>query len=303
MIASEFYKNIIVLVTGGAGFIGSHIVEDLVDLGAKVRVIDNLSSGFSQNLEHIKNKIEFIVGDITDAKTVLQVTKDCKVIFHLAAFVSAPDSVNKPHECYSTNIEGTKNLLAAAAKNNVERFVFSSSSAVYGTKDQPCTESMPCQPESPYGFSKFMGELWCKEYSQTFGLKTVCLRYFNVHGSRQNPEGGYAAVVAKFKSLMAQNKPVTIFGDGKQTRDYIPVESVANANVTLAMMPKHLMAGDTYNIGTGKSIDLIELVGLLKKDFPKYTAQINFEPARQGDIKNSSADISKYNGALELLNK
>ena len=297
MIPINFYKNILVLVTGGAGFIGSHIVEKLVELQAKVTVIDNLSTGSLENLKNVKDKITFIKGDITDFQTCLQATKDKSVIFHLAAFISVPESVKNPDKCYDINIEGTKNLLKAAATNQVERFVFTSSSAVYGSRDDRCKEGDTAQPESPYGFSKLMGEMWCKEYCQSFGLKTVCLRYFNVYGPRQSDTGGYAAVVAKFKSLMAQNKPLTIFGDGNQTRDYIPVQDVAMANIKLGMMPN--LTGDIYNIATGKSINLFELIEILKSDFPDYTGQIEFQPARDGDIKHSSADVSKYKNALE----
>ena len=290
----NFYKGLHVLVVGGAGFIGSHIVEKLVDLKANVSVLDNLSTGKIENLKNVKDKIQFIKGDIENPRTCFETTQKKQIVFHLAAFVSAPESVKNPFECYETNIEGTKKLLKAAQENNVERFVFSSSSAVYGTKESVCKEEMNCNPESPYGFSKLMGEFWCKEYSRQFDLKTVCLRYFNVYGKRQSAEGGYAAVVPKFKELMSQNKSVTIFGNGKQTRDYIPVENVADANINLGAMPEKLLCGNTYNIATGKSITLLELIDILKKDFPKYDSKPIFENKRDGDIFHSSADTSKY---------
>lgn len=294
MDAFSFYKSLKVLVVGGAGFIGSHLVEKLVELGAKVTVLDNRPTEKIENLEAVKDKIKLIKGDITNPITCIDAAKNKNIIFHLAAFVSAPESVKKPFECYKINIEGTKNLLKAAQQNNVERFVFSSSSAVYGTKENVCTENMICKPESPYGFSKLMGEFWCQEYCRQFNLKTVCLRYFNVYGNRQSAQGGYAAVVPKFRDLMAQNKPVTIFGSGKQTRDYIPVSSIVDANLKLGTLPEKHLNGSAYNIASGKSITLLELLEILKKDFPEYNVEPIFEDERDGDIFFSAADTSKY---------
>lgn len=288
----HFYHNLPVLVTGGAGFIGSHLVEKLVELGAKVTVIDDLSSGSIQNLDRVLYKITFMQKSITDMNACLEATKDKAVIFHLAAFISVPDSIKKPQLCHQINVDGTFNILEAARINNVERFVFSSSAAVYGPAEHICKEDISCNPQSPYGTSKLVGELLCKQYADNFRLKTACLRYFNVFGDRQNPNGAYAAVVAKFKHLMKQNLPLTIFGDGLQTRDFIPVEKVAEANLTIAMLDE--IHGDIYNVGTGRSINLLQLVDLLKEEIPDYTGKITFAPARAGDIKHSSADCSKY---------
>lgn len=289
-----FYKDLPVTVTGGAGFIGSYIVEKLVNLGAKVTVIDNLSSGTLKNLKPVKDKIRFINKNIENLDDCIQATKDSAVIFHLAAFISVPDSIKNPQLCHKINVDGTFNILEAARINNVQRLVFSSSAAIYGPTSQICKENMPYNPQSPYGTSKVIGELLFKQYYTNFGLKTVVLRYFNVFGERQNPNGAYAAVVAKFSDLIKNNQSLTIFGDGLQTRDFIPVEDVAEANLALAMLPEAQMNGQIFNIATGRSINLLELIDILKKKFPKYSGDILFKPARTGDIKHSCADCAKY---------
>lgn len=295
----NFYKDTRVLVTGGAGFIGSHIVHKLVDLGAQVTVLDDLSSGNLENLKDIKHKINFINKSIVNLDSCLQATANQKVIFHLAAFISVPESIEDPKRCHEINVNGMFNILEAARLNNVKRFVFSSSAAVYGPTENICKENMPFDAQSPYGTTKAIGELYCKQFATNFGLNTIVLRYFNVFGERQNPDGAYAAVVAKFTDLMKQDKPVTIFGDGLQTRDFIPVADVVEANLTVAMLDDHEMNGQVFNIGTGKSINLLELVNMLKKDHPSYDQEIQFKPARAGDIKHSSADCSKYQ-SLEI---
>jgi len=295
----QFYKNTPVLVTGGAGFIGSHIAHKLVDLGARVTVLDDLSSGKIENLENIKHKIKFLNKSIVDFDTCLQATKDQKVIFHLAAFISVPKSMEDPKLCHEINVNGTFNILEAARINNVKRFVFSSSAAIYGPTEDICKENKSINPQSPYATTKAIGELYCKQFATNFDLKTIVLRYFNVFGPRQNPNGTYAAVIAKFTDLVKQNKPVTIFGDGLQTRDFIPVEDVVNANLTVAMLDESKMNGQVFNIGTGKSINLFELIDMLKKDHPDYEHEPQFKPARPGDIKHSSADCSKYK-SLEI---
>jgi len=289
-----FYQDLPVLVTGGAGFIGSYVTEMLVEAGAQVTVIDNLSSGNISNLKKIKNKIRFIKKSIEDIGACIEATEGQSIVFHLAAFISVPDSIKNPKLCHKINVDGTFNLLEAAKINKVDRFLFSSSSAVYGNFEGICKENVACNPQSPYGTSKRIGELLCKQYSDNFGLKTVILRYFNVFGNRQNPNGAYAAVVAKFRDLMNKNLPITIFGDGMQTRDFIPVEYVAKANATLAMLEDEKMTGQIYNIATGKSINLLELIDILKKEFPKYKRIPIFKPTRTGDVKHSAADCSKY---------
>lgn len=291
---AEFYKNKPVLVTGGCGFIGSHIAQKLVELGARVTIIDDLSTGSLNNIQNINNNITFLQKSIVDFDACLQATENNEIIFHLAAFISVPQSMQDPTACHRTNIDGTFNLLEAARRNQCRRFVLSSSAAVYGPNLNVCTETTPCAPTSPYGLSKLIGELYCKEFTQNFNIETVMLRYFNVYGPRQNPNGAYTAVVAKFTDLMKQNKPVTIFGDGTQTRDFIPVEKVAKANLLLGMAPIEKVNGEVFNIATGNSMNLLELVDQLKKDYPGYNQEIIFKPARAGDIKHSRADCTKF---------
>jgi len=297
----NFYHNLPVLVTGGAGFIGSHVVETLVKLGASVTVIDDLSSGNIKNLENIMSKIRFLNKSILDKDACLKATNGQEVIFHLAAFISVPESVEKPELCHQVNVDGIFNLLEAARINKVKKFVFSSSGAVYGATEEICREDMMPDPCSPYATSKVIGELYCKQYATNFGLNTVCLRYLNVFGERQNPNAAYAAVVAKFRYLMKQNKPLTIFGDGLQTRDFINASKVAEANLTVAMLDEKNMNGQIFNIGTGKSINLFELIDFLKEEFTDYTGKITFAPARAGDVKHSSADCSKYKCVYESI--
>ncbi len=290
----KFFKDLPVLVTGGAGFIGSHVVEKLVELGAIVTVLDDLSSGSLDNLERVREVVTLEIGSITDFETCLKATRGKAVVFHLAAFISVPDSLQNPRRCYDVNVNGTLNLLEACRQNGVERFALSSSAAVYGSGHEICSEDAATKPESPYGASKLMDEILCQQYARNFGMKTICLRYFNVFGDRQNPNGAYAAVVAKFKHQMRNNLPVTIFGDGLQTRDFIHVTQVAEANLTLAMLEDESMTGEPYNIGTGKTVNLLELFDQLKKEFPAYHEPLVFAPARPGDIKYSKADCHKY---------
>lgn len=290
----HFYKDLPVLVTGGAGFIGSHITHQLVELGAQVTVIDNLATGFLENLDPLLNQITFMHASVTDFDACLQATRGKAVIFHLAAQVSVPESVELPQLCHQVNVGGTFNLLEAARLNRVPRFVFSSSAAVYGAHAGICTEETPCHPTSPYGTSKLIGELLCQQYAVNYGLQAACLRYFNVYGERQNPNGAYAAVVARFNYCMQHNQPITIFGDGNQTRDFIPVAEVVRANLTIGMQNTAVMNGKPFNIATGRSISLLELIEQLKANYPHYQHPLSFQPARVGDIKHSGAQAQRW---------
>lgn len=294
----EYYNNKQILVTGGCGFIGSYITEALVGYGAHVTILDNLSTGNLDNIAHLRDKVTFVEGSITDMQTCLETTRNKSHIFHLAAFISVPQSLEEPATCHAVNVNGTFNMLEAARINGVQRFVFSSSSAVYGPALAICDEQTPCNPTSPYGFSKLIDEYLCKQYAVNFGIETVCMRYFNVYGDRQNPQGQYAAVVAKFKDSMVNNKPITIFGDGLQTRDFIPVTQVARTNLLLGMLPAEDVSGEIFNVATGKSISVIELFQLLRKEFPNYSYEPTFLPERAGDIKHSTADCSKLQAII-----
>lgn len=293
MLAS--YTNVPVLVTGGAGFIGSHVAEHLVHKGATVRILDNLSTGKKENFEHIASQVEFMEGDITNFQMCINATQGIKIIFHLAAQVSVPGSVEDPMHCFNTNVTGTLNLLEAARINQVQRVVFSSSSAVYGSQDGIFVEDKTVtKPESPYGLSKLMGELLCRQYYDIYGVETVSMRYFNVYGSRQDPNAPYAAVVPKFVESMQHNKPLVIYGDGHQTRDFINVIEVAKANLLLGGISAQKACGMVFNIASGKSMNLFQLAEMLKHDYPSFNAGFEFKPSRPGDVKHTCADCSRY---------
>ena len=209
----KFYEGKKVLVTGGAGFIGSHLVEKLVELGARVTVLDNFSSGKIHNLKKILQRITIIYSDVSFDHVGLKATHSQDIVFHLAAMVSVPQSIKYPDLCEKINVQGTKNLLNGCVKNHVGTLILSSSCAIYGNKFGPCCESDLPSPLSPYAQSKLSAEILCQKYSQDFSLKTACLRYFNVYGDRQNFNGDYAAVIAKFKYNLENNLPITVFGD------------------------------------------------------------------------------------------
>jgi len=293
------YENKRVLVTGGAGFIGSNLVKELVSIQAKVTVLDNFSSGTEKNLSSVINAIELIEGNICNTELCDSITQSKDIIFHLAAMVSVPLSINDPETCYRVNVQGTENLLKAACNNAVMQFVFSSSSAVYGNQSQLCKETIMPAPQSPYAESKLISETLCKKYTYLHSLSTSCLRYFNVYGKDQNPNGEYAAVVARFTEALLHKKPITIYGDGLQTRDFIPVESVINANLLLGM---HQTAEClVVNIASGKSITLLELISQLENKLHTKAVEIIFTNARSGDIINSVADCSYYSELTQHL--
>ncbi len=298
----QFYHNKNVLVTGGCGFIGSHIAEKLVTLGAKVTIIDDLSTGTEQNIESFKHKVNLIQKSIVDPRACEQAVAGTEIIFHLAAFTSVPGSVQDPTLCHRINVNGTFNLLQAAKQQSVKRFVLSSTSAIYGPREDQCLETdLHLNPISPYGATKLMGELYCKQFSLLFDVPCVMLRYFNVFGPRQNPHSQYAAVIAKFKHLMERNESITIFGTGQQTRDFIHVKQVAEANLIAGMAPQKLVDREIFNIGTGKSISLLELLEEMKKKYPTFTAATRFAPARDGDVLHTQMSAEKFNGLKEKL--
>ena len=281
------------IITGGAGFIGSHIVETMAEKHDIV-VIDNFLSGKPENLSMLPDSVKVIRGNITDLSLLTNVFKEADGIFHLAAIASVARSVDNPLATHETNLTGTLNVLLAARECGVKKVVFSSSSAVYGDEPTlPKREDMALFPLSPYAVSKLAGEYYCSVFSELFGVKTVSLRYFNVFGPRQDPDGEYAAVIPKFITRLLNNKAPLIFGDGKQTRDFVYVKDVVWANIR-AMQSS---ATGTFNIGSGKSTDLTSLAhsiaGIMKVSLlPVY------RKPRSGDIRDSVSDISAADKAF-----
>ncbi len=292
---NEHYRNVPVLVTGGAGFIGSHLVHRLVQADARVTVLDDLSTGKEENLQNLMHNITFIRGCVTDLDTCLQASHGVQIVFHLAAAASVPESMQDPLKYHRANTTGTAALLEACARNGVQTFLFSSSAAVYGAATDVCREDSSCAPLSPYGLTKLMGEWYCRQYTNLFGLRTIILRYFNVYGPGQNPN----TITAIVSNALATHQPVTIFGDGTQKRDFVHVNDVVTANLALAQSSPS-GADETFNIGSGQSITLLELVKRLRPEYPQSRSPIEFLPARAGDIHASIADCSKLQRALEI---
>lgn len=278
------------LVTGGAGFIGSHIVRALLEQGASVCVLDNFSSGKRENLsglENLKNggRLEVHEGDVRDALAVANAVRGVEVIFHEAALVSVPESMEKPQDCFDVNITGTSILFEAARKAGVRRAVIASSAAVYGDTDAlPLVEDTPLRPMSPYAVSKRVDEMYAVLYTQSFGFEVAALRYFNVYGPRQRLDSMYAAAVPIFIQRMIDNKPVTVFGDGGQTRDLIFVGDVVRANLIASEHPN--AAGQVFNVCTGEETRLLDLLDVIHKIFPSAPDHFFAEP-RAGDIYKS----------------
>jgi UDP-glucose 4-epimerase len=286
-----------ILVTGGAGFIGSNIVEKLLTLGYNVRVLDNFSTGKRENLQPYLNDIELVEGDLRSYHVVLTSVKNCEIIFHQGALPSVPRSINDPITSNEVNVIGTLNILEAAKGSNVKRIVFASSSSVYGDNPQlPKHEDMIPNPLSPYAVSKLAGENYCKVFSRLYDIETVALRYFNVFGKRQDPSSQYAAVIPKFISLIKQGKRPIIFGDGLQSRDFTYVDNVVEANILAAFAEG--VNGKVFNCACGERIELIEVVKKINTILGKNLQPI-FKPERNGDVKHSLADINligKYLG-------
>lgn len=287
------------LVTGGAGFIGSHLVQALAAQGVAVRVMDNLSSGREENLAAIDGDITLIRRDIRDAGACRDACQGMDAVFHLAALVSVPQSVADPIEADAINIGGTLNLLMAARDNGVRRFVFSSSSAVYGdTAALPTDErALPC-PTSPYGVQKLTIEHYAYSFAQLFGMEAIALRYFNVFGPRQNPHSAYAAVVPKFLTRLLTDQAPVVFGDGEQTRDFCFVGDVVQANLLAAHTTNARAFGGAFNIASGVSTSLNALLRRMYGLVPG-APPTRHEPARPGDILHSGANIQK---AKQVLN-
>lgn len=285
------------LVTGGCGFIGSHISEELTSNGHSVIVFDNLSSGHRHNIEHINGDITLIEGDIRDAASLDKACEGVDFIFHEAALVSVFDSVERPGDNNEINITGTLNVLQAARKAGVRRVVFASSAAVYGEDPTlPKKEDMRPQPESPYGLAKITGEYYLSVFAKLFSVETTALRYFNVFGPRQDPSSMYSGVISKFNSQIKAGKGITVFGDGGQTRDFVYVKDIVQANM-LAMHSTSAGKGDVFNVGTGSQTSLLELLAAISGIYEKKVSP-EFREARAGDIRHSCSDITKARSIL-----
>ena len=285
------------LVTGGAGFIGSNTVEELVRRGHSVVVLDDLSSGKEDNLAEIRNKITFIKGSITDIEVVRKAMHEAEYVLHLGARTSVPRSVKDPIDTNKINIEGTLNVLVAAKELKVKRVVFAASSSAYGeTPTLPKVETMQPQPISPYGVTKYVGELYGQTFGRCYGLENVSLRYFNIFGPRQDPSSPYSGVLAKFCTAFLEDTQPLVFGDGEQTRDFTYVENAVQANLLACEAPN--ASGKVFNVGVGERISLNEVLRELGRITGKKL-EAKYEPPRDGDIRDSQADISQARECLE----
>jgi nucleoside-diphosphate-sugar epimerase len=280
-----------VLVTGGAGFIGSNLAQSLGALGARVRILDNLSTGFTENLEELTCDVDFIEGCVTDENIVRKALEGVSIVFHQAALPSVPRSVENPEETHDMCVNGTFNLLNCSRLTGVNRFVYAASSSAYG--DQPTlpkVETMAPAPMSPYAAAKLMGEYYCRVFSNVYGIETVSLRYFNVFGPRQNPSSQYSGVISRFIDSLMKGEQPTIYGDGEQSRDFTFVANVVDANIRAATAEG--VSGMVLNCANGERVTLNELLETLKKITGQIETVARYELARLGDVKHSQADNS-----------
>ena len=279
-----------VVVTGGAGFIGSHLVEDLLRRGASVAVVDDFSSGKDANLAGIKGPLDVFRTSITDLDSLKRPMADANLVLHLAARTSVPRSVANPIESNHANIDGTLNVLVAARDAGIRRVVFAASSSAYGeTPTLPKSEAMPPEPISPYGITKLVGELYAQVFGRCYGLENVSLRYFNVFGPRQDPSSPYSGVLSRFITAMRDGEQPVVFGDGEQTRDFTYVSNVVDATLRAAETPG--VSGLVFNVGTGGRFSLNYALALLAKISGK-PGNAKYDLPRSGDIRDSQADIS-----------
>lgn len=285
-----------VLVTGGAGFIGSHIVQTLLQDGHAVRILDNFSTGKRENIEELVQRfnghsLEVLEGDVRNASDVGQAVRGVEVLFHEAAFVSVPQSLDEPQSCFDVNITGTSLLFDAARRAGVRRAVVASSAAVYGESEAlPLVEETPLQPKSPYAVSKRVNEMYAELFTGAFGFEVAALRYFNVYGPRQRPDSMYAAAVPIFARRLLDNKPVTVYGDGGQTRDLINVRDIVRANLIASEHPN--AAGKIFNICTGVETRLLDLLDVMYELLPDAPSHVHTSP-RPGDIYRSVGSPQK----------
>ncbi len=285
-----------VLVTGGAGFIGSHISQRLLEDGHEVRILDNLSTGRIENIERFRDNITFLEGDIRDELALKTSAQGCDLIYHQAAIVSVPYSVDHPEETMDVNIGGTLNVIRSASRHGVKRVVFASSAAVYGDAPElPKEESMIPVPISPYGAEKIMGEYYAKMATRLYGVECVALRYFNVFGPRQDPRSPYSGVISVFVDRVLSRKSPTVFGDGHQYRDFVFIDNVVQANMLAGTSDK--APGEAYNVGLGQKTSLLDLLSALQ-EITGFSFDPAFAKPREGDIRESVAKITKIETEL-----
>jgi nucleoside-diphosphate-sugar epimerase len=279
------------LITGGAGFIGSNIAEKLLASGEKIKIIDDLSTGFRENLAELSGDFEFFEGSLNDAEVLRKALKGVEVIFHQAALPSVPRSIDNPRETHDACVNATFNLLMGAKELGVRRVVYAGSSSAYGDQvESPKVETMRPEPLSPYAGAKLMGEYYCQIFSKVYDLETICLRYFNVFGPRQNPSSQYSGVISRFIDALMKGETPTIYGDGEHSRDFTFVTNVVNANLNAAQTSKGL--GESMNCANGERISLNDLLEVLKRITNRTDIVAEYKPARKGDIVHSQSDNS-----------
>jgi nucleoside-diphosphate-sugar epimerase len=287
------------LITGVAGFIGSSLAHALVARGERVRGVDNFATGKRENIEELGGRIEFMEGSVEDAETMAAACRGVDYVLHQAALASVPRSVVDPLASNRANVDGTVNLLWAAKNAGVRRVVYAASSSAYGdTPTMPKHEGMIPNPISPYAVSKLAGELYMSSFYRVYGLETVCLRYFNIFGPRQDANSQYSAVLAKFITLMLEGEQPTIYGDGKQSRDFTYIDNAVSANLLACTAPAEKACGKSFNVATGKRFDLNETFEILKK-LTGFHGQPAYAADRAGDVKHSLADVSAAATGLE----
>ncbi len=289
----------IALVTGGAGFIGSHIASGLIKSGARVRIIDDLSTGYRENVEEIGGDVDFVEASLADETAVHKVLEDVELVFHEAAIPSVPRSVENPRQTHIASVDSTFSLLLASRDRRVRRVVYAASSSAYG--DQPTlpkVETMLPDPLSPYAVAKLVGEYYCQVFTRVYELETVSLRYFNVFGPRQDPSSQYSGVISRFISALLSDQRPVIYGDGEQSRDFTYIDNVVAANLKAAETTKGI--GQVINIANGERVTLNQLLDHLKKLTGKNEVQVDYQDPRRGDVRDSLADIARAREFLDF---
>lgn len=299
---ANFYNKKNILVTGGVGFIGTYLIKKLCELGANVIIFDDFSHGTPDNNQELFKNIPLINDSILHDCAVARAftNNSVDVVFHLAALRSVPESFQKPQEYYDVNTQGTLELLKACRSFNTQRFIFSSSAAVYGDYADTCDETIACNPTSPYGLSKLNAEKYCVLFAKHFGVDTVCLRYFNVYDDLCTTKTSLSSVHSVFNYAFKNNLPITIEGSGEQTRDFVPVSAIIDANLLFGMLAPQA-SGQLFNIATGHSISINTLITHMQKQFPEYNNTVSYVPERTGDVSCSRASVKKYHEFVEML--